>query len=113
LVSIKISILQSSITGTAMYTQVDTITTNPFGLVNLMIGSGGVDSGSIQSIDWSMGPYFIKTELDESGGTNFHTMGISQILSVPYAMFSAKTNTHAKFEINGTSQLPLILHFLK
>jgi hypothetical protein len=107
LVSIKTSILQSSITGTAMFSQVDTITTNPYGLVNLMIGSGGVDSGSIQSIDWSMGPYFIKTELDESGGTNFHNMGISQILSVPFAMFSAKTNTHAKFEIDGTSQLPI------
>lgn len=107
LVRIKTSILQSSSSGKAAFSQIDTITTNTFGLVNLIIGNNGTDSGSLQNIDWSLGPYYIKTELDETGGMNFHLMGTSQIMSVPFALYSAKTNTQAKFEIDGTVQLPV------
>ncbi len=106
LVRVKMSILLNSSSGLPVFSQVDTLTTNSFGLANLLIGSGGVDSGSLQTIDWSTGVYFLKTELDETGGTNFHFLGTSQILSVPYAMYSARTNTHAKFEVNGTNLLP-------
>ena len=85
-VGMKISILQGSVTGTAVYTETQTPTTNLNGLVSIEIGNGtGFDA-----INWANGPYFIKTETDPLGGTNYTITGTSQLLSVPYAL-SAKT----------------------
>lgn len=87
-VGIKISILQGSATGTVVYAEEHSKTTNAQGLVNLMIGNGSVLSGTFSNIDWSSGPYFVKVELDETGGTNYSVMGTSQLLSVPYAKYA-------------------------
>mgnify|MGYP006276498817 CR=1 FL=1 len=87
-VGIKISILQGSATGTVVYAEEHSKTTNGQGLVNLMIGNGSVTSGTFSNIDWSSGPYFVKVELDETGGTSYSTMGTSQLLSVPYAKYA-------------------------
>lgn len=89
LVGMKISILQGSPGGTAVYTEtVSPIpSTNANGLVSIEIGSGG----SFSSIDWSNGPYYIKTETDPLGGVAYSITGTSQILSVPYALY-AKTS---------------------
>jgi len=86
-VSFQFSILQASATGTAVYTETHAVTTNEFGLVNLNIGAG-TTSDDFSAIDWSNGPYFIKVELDENGGTAFAEMGTAQLLSVPYAMYA-------------------------
>jgi hypothetical protein len=87
-VGIKISILQGSATGTVVYEEEHSKTTNAQGLVNLMIGNGSVLSGTFSNINWSSGPYFVKVELDETGGTSYSTMGTSQLLSVPYAKYA-------------------------
>jgi len=92
-VGIRLSILQGSESGTAVYVETHTGNTNANGLISLQVGGGTVVSGSMSSIDWAAGPYFIKTETDPEGGTNYSISGSSQLLSVPYALFSA----------NGTS----------
>ena len=89
-VGIKISILQTSAGGTAVYAETHTVITNANGLATLEIGNGSVVSGSFTGIDWSAGPYFLKTETDPTGGTSYTITGTSQLLSVPYAMH-AKT----------------------
>jgi len=89
-VGMQISILQGSVSGTAVYVETQTPTTNINGLVSLEIGSGTVVSGTFNTIDWSNGPYFIKTETDPTGGTSYTIIGTSQLMSVPYA-FHAKT----------------------
>src|SRR5688572_16078220 len=83
-VRIRISILQGSIVGAIEYAEVHTATTNANGLVTLRIGDGAPISGNIQGIDWSDGPYFIRTETDPTGGTNYTITGASELLSVPY-----------------------------
>ena len=88
-VGMKISILQGSETGTVAYSETQTASTNANGLVSLEIGAGTVVTGTFAGINWGNGPYFIKTQTDPTGGTNYTIVGSSQLLSVPYALFSA------------------------
>lgn len=90
IVGMQISILQGSVSGTAVFVERHAPTSNLNGLVTLEIGSGTLVSGDFSTIDWSNGPYFIKTETDPTGGTTYTITGISQLLSVPYALH-AKT----------------------
>ena len=90
-VRVKISILQGTISGTAVYVEDHTTSTNSNGLVSLSIGGGNVISGSFSTINWENGPYFVKMEADPTGGSNYTVSGTSQLLSVPYALY-AKTS---------------------
>ncbi|MCK4661553.1 MAG: fibrobacter succinogenes major paralogous domain-containing protein [Bacteroidales bacterium] len=91
-VGMQISILQGSATGTAVYVETQTPTTNANGLVSIEIGgqNATIISGDFTIIDWANDTYFIKTETDPAGGTNYTITGTSQLLSVPYALY-AKT----------------------
>jgi hypothetical protein len=90
-VGMQISILQGSVSGTSVYVETQTPSTNINGLVSIEIGTGTVVSGAFNLIDWSTGPYFIKTETDPAGGTTYTITGTSQLMSVPYALY-AKTS---------------------
>jgi len=85
-VGMQISILQTTATGTAVYVETQTATSNTNGLVTLEIGVGTAVLGTFATIDWSAGPFFIKTETDPTGGTNYTITGTSQLLSVPYSL---------------------------
>jgi hypothetical protein len=87
-VRLRISILQGSITGSAVYSEQHQTTTNSNGLVTVSIGAGTSPSGSFSTINWENGPYFIKMEADPTGGTNYTVSGTSQLLSVPYALYA-------------------------
>lgn len=92
-VGMQISILQGSASGTAVYVETQTPTSNTNGLVSLEIGEGTVVSGDFSTIDWGNGPYFIKTETDPTGGTNYTITGTSQLMSVPYALYAETSGT--------------------
>jgi len=92
-IGMRINILQGSATGTAVYVETQTPTTNTNGLVTLEIGAGTVVSGTFSTIDWANGPYFIKTETDPTGGTSYAITGTSQLLSVPYALYAKTAET--------------------
>ena len=83
-IGMKISILQGSADGTVVYTEIQTPTTNKNGLVSIEIGG----EAGFAIIDWSDGPYFIKTETDPEGGTDYSITGTNQLLTVPYALHS-------------------------
>ena len=91
-VATKISILQTTATGTVVYSERQTPTTNANGLAILEIGGGTVLSGNFATINWANGPYFIKTETDPNGGTSYTISGTSQLLSVPFALYAASGN---------------------
>ncbi|MDA7762945.1 DUF1566 domain-containing protein [Crocinitomicaceae bacterium] len=92
-IGIQISILQSSTTGTSVYTENHFVNTDEFGLFNLVIGAGAVQSGSMTTIDWAGDNYYLKVGMDATGGTNFLTMGTTQLLSVPYALHAATADS--------------------
>lgn len=90
IIGMQISIIQGTPTGTTVYTETQSPTTNANGLVSIEIGNGSVVTGDFAAIDWATGTYFIKTETDPSGGTMYTITGISQLLSVPYALYAQK-----------------------
>lgn len=91
IVGVKISLLQASATGTAVFVETHLPTTNANGLASLVIGDGTIVTGSFAAVDWANGPYFIKSETDPTGGTNYTITGTSQLMSVPYALFAGST----------------------
>jgi hypothetical protein len=83
-VGMQISILQGSTSGTVVYSETQTPTTNDNGLLSIEFGGGiGFDT-----INWANDSYFIKTETDLTGGSTYTITGTSQLLSVPYALYS-------------------------
>src|SRR4051812_2615335 len=85
-IGIQISISKTSTIGAVQYSENHFVNTDAFGLFNLLIGAGAVQSGSMSNINWSSDNYYLKVGMDVNGGTNFLTMGTTQFLSVPYAL---------------------------
>lgn len=90
-IGIRISILSGSATGTSVYSETQTATTNASGIFSIEIGRGTVVSGNFPNIQWYAQPHFAKIEIDANGGTNYQFVGTSQFLSVPYALFAENT----------------------
>jgi uncharacterized protein (TIGR02145 family) len=101
-VGVKISILQGSETGTIVYSETHTPTTNVNGLISLQVGNGNIISGDLNSINWSNGPYFIQTETDPNGGSAYSIMNLTQMMSVPYALYAAKSPDQQQLEVSIT-----------
>lgn len=94
-VSILFTIYQNTPSGTNVYSEKHSPTTNEFGLVTLAIGNGADKTGDFTAIDWGADSYFLNIKIDPSGGTTYTDMGTTQLLSVPYALYAktAETNT--------------------
>lgn len=101
-VGVRISILQGAVNGSAVYVETHNVTSNTNGLVSLQIGGGASVIGNMASINWALGPYFIKTETDPAGGTNYTLAGTSQLLSVPYALYAEKSGSNGQWTTDGT-----------
>ena len=104
-IGMRISILQGSETGMAVYSETLTTTTNANGLVSVEIGGGA----GFDAINWSDGPYFIKTETDPAGGTYYTITGVSQLLSVPYAMRAKTAENGFSGNYNDLTNTPVLL----
>jgi len=89
-IGIQISLRQGSPLGIIEYQENHFVNTDQYGLFNLTVGGGSVQSGVMASIDWAAANYFLQVGMDANGGTNFLNMGTTQLLSVPYALH-AKT----------------------
>lgn len=92
-VSLKILIRQGSTTGTVVYEETHSERTNSNGLVSLEIGTGNSVQGNFSTIPWEQGTYFVETQVDVTGSSNYSLTGISQLLSVPYALHAKTAET--------------------
>lgn len=91
-VSFEISIVKGSASGTIIYTETHVDTTDAYGLTNLTIGMGTPVTNTFPSIAWGDDEYFIRTSVDITGGTSYTVMGSTQILAVPYSLYSEDAN---------------------
>ena len=91
-IGLQLSILDNSATGTSLYTETHTKTTNAQGLYNLVIGQGTPTLGTFSTIKWETNSKFLSVSMDSTGGTTFVLVGTTQLLSVPYALYAGKVN---------------------
>lgn len=104
-VGVQINIIQTSTSGTSVYSENQNVTTNSNGLASLVIGN----AAGFDSIDWSAGPYFINVEIDPTGGMSYTLSTVNQLLSVPYALHSATADVAATADYNSLTNLPTII----
>ncbi|MCX7769189.1 MAG: hypothetical protein N2110_09255 [Flavobacteriales bacterium] len=90
-VGVRISIRSGSATGPVVYQETHSVVANNYGLFNLSIGQGTPLIGTFSAIDWSTGPYFAQVEVNP--GSGYIQMGTQQMLSVPYALYAARSAT--------------------
>jgi hypothetical protein len=88
-IRMRVSILSDSSNGTAAYSETHTATTSAQVVVQLSTGGGTVTTGSFATIPWRTGRLFVRVETDPTGGTNYSLSATTQLLSVPYATYSA------------------------
>jgi len=99
-ISLRLSIIRTSVNGITEYSETRKVTTNAQGLFAVVIGDSGAISslGNFSNIDWKLGPKFLKIEMDVSAGNNFILLGTTQFQSVAYAQFA---NTVEAEKITG------------
>lgn len=102
LISFRISIKKDSVNGAVVYKETHSTTTNQFGLFYINIGTGSVVVGTFSSIAWGKGDYYQETEMDPAGGSSYTSMGVSQFLSVPYALY-AKNGGSSGYRVTNSS----------
>lgn len=107
-VSARFWVLQGSANGTAVYIETQTAVTNANGLMSLSVGEGTSVSGSFGTIDWADGPYFLKTEIDPAGGTNYALETVQQLMSVPYALYANEAGNSFSGDYNDLTNTPEI-----
>ncbi|MBK6500380.1 MAG: hypothetical protein IPG00_20450 [Saprospiraceae bacterium] len=107
-IGIQISILQGSDDGNSVYAERHFPQTNINGLATLEIGDGINISGNFNNINWANGPYFIKTEIDPNGGSNYNVSSVSQILSIPYALLAKNVENAPSIKLSDLEDVDII-----
>ena len=107
-VGLRVNILQGSASGTTVYSESHIASTNANGLVTVNIGGGSVLHGSFADIDWSDGPYFLKTDIDPNGGNDYSITSVQQLLSVPYALYAKEAANSFSGDYNDLTNTPQI-----
>jgi hypothetical protein len=104
-ISVRFNIIQGSITGSSVYSETHATSTNGYGLVTLMIGTGTtIDDLSL--VNWASGPYYIHVEVDPNAGTSYDDVSTTQMMSVPYALHSKTAENVTNDQVNDADADP-------
>jgi hypothetical protein len=103
-VGVRISILSGSSLGPEVFAETHVPTTNFYGLMNLQIGTGTNVGPALSSIDWGADVYFVKVEVDPTGGTSYSVSSVSQLLSVPYALHAETVSNADDADADPTNE---------
>lgn len=105
-IGLQIDIRQSTSTGTVVFSETHATATNGFGLFNIKVGNGTAVIGTVGSIDWSNGPYFMEVSMDPTGGSSYQSLGVTQLLSVPYALYAESSGSGGATGPTGADGAP-------
>jgi hypothetical protein len=87
-VKLRFTIHDGTSTGTSVFSEVITATTNQFGLLSVQIGS----VGNLSTVSWGNGAKYLQVEADLNNTGTYNDMGASQLISVPYALYAQNSN---------------------
>lgn len=99
---VRISILAGSASGSADYVEKHSVSTNTYGLFNLIIGGGTAQTGTFSSVNWGGGSKFLKLEIDTNNGSSYTTLSSTQMMSVPYALYAEKSGSGGSSGVTGS-----------
>ena len=87
-IALRLSVLSGSALGTAVYVETHATTTDGYGLFTLQIGQGTVVSGVFNDIAWSSTSFFLKVEIDPTGGIERgeHNIALINIIKIASAL---------------------------
>ena len=93
--NLRLSIHNFSSTGSVVYTETRSITTNAGGLFSVQIGSAGTtaSTGTLSGVNWLDGDKFLQVEIDPDANNNYSNLGNVQLISVPYSLSSVSATT--------------------
>ena len=95
-ISVRFTILDVSPTGTPVYQETYSVTTNQFGLFTCALGAGiQVGSNTFAGINWGTNSKYLQVEIDPTGGSTYTSMGTTQLNAVPYALYAATSGSGA------------------
>ena len=104
-IKLRISITTDTLGSTPVYQEVHDDATNAFGLLDVYIGRGTPTIGTFAAIDWSTGVYYIEVEVDVDGNGNYHSLGQSEMLSVPYALYAENATNVDDADADPTNEI--------
>jgi uncharacterized coiled-coil protein SlyX len=89
-ISLKLSLKSQQPSEQIFYVETHQVTTNAFGLFDLIIGQGDPMEGSFERVPWNTRHIMMETAMDDSGGSEYQVLATTNLLAVPYA-FHAQT----------------------
>jgi len=99
-IGLRIGIVSADDMDKPVYSEEHVVQTNKLGLFNVKIGEGEVLEGAMKGIDWGSEAHYLKVQMDVNTSGNFVDMGVSQLLTVPYAFYAERSGSNA----NGGSR---------
>lgn len=90
----KFNIRQNTTTGNIVYSENHTTNTDDLGQIALIVGQGTATTGTFSGINWSTGLYFLEIEINT--GSGYVSLGTTQLLSVPYSLYSEESGSSKK-----------------
>ena len=87
---------------TPAYSEDHALLTDDLGQVSLVIGQGTPTAGVFSEVDWSIGNYYLAIELDTGNGY-VSLWEPTQLLSVPYAMYSNNSGSSNELPSGGSN----------
>lgn len=105
---VQFKIHDGAAAGPIVYQETHSVTTNNFGLFTAKIGMGTqIGAATFTSVNWAVGGKFLEVEVDDSGtGASYISMGTSQMMSVPYALYAAVSGNGPIGATGPTSTVP-------
>ncbi|WP_375238154.1 hypothetical protein [Aurantibacter sp.] len=107
IVGVEFQLHKTTISGSVIYTETHSPTTNTYGVFNLIVGQGA-STDTFNTIDWATDLYFIETSIDVSNGSTYVSIGTTQLLSVPYALNAKTADNVFSGNYNDLTNLPNI-----
>jgi uncharacterized protein (TIGR02145 family) len=85
---LKFEIREGSLNGTVVYSETFSVTSNSAGIFSVNIGNGNPTGGNFSDINWGAADHYLNVSIDVNGGTAYEDMGTTQLLSVPYSLYT-------------------------